>query len=204
MTQTHTTPDRTQTFLDALQGNSDKPLVFRLHGETLVHEGYHVTEVKAVTIESMDCGGRADSWRETIIQLWNAAPNPAEGFMTVRKFLGIYGTVAASVPVNGDAKIRFEYGDTTHPTIQYLVNSVEAHDDRVLVNLAYPAVSCKPNDERQAAGLATSACCGSSAAHVTPQTTGTSACCGTAATTDTELVTLESAPAQAGARSCCG
>ena len=157
---TSITPNRTQAFLDALAPHQDKPLVFQLNGETLVHEGYHVTEVKAVSVEAVDCGGRPDAWRETVVQLWNGGGEENRGFMTVGKFLGIYGDVAARVPVAAGAELRFEYGDAHNPTIQYRVGSLEPEADRVLVNLAYPAVSCKPRDGEQLAGLPVVSCCG--------------------------------------------
>ncbi|MEF2278261.1 DUF6428 family protein [Deinococcus sp. YIM 134068] len=182
MTLTAPSPNRTQAFLDALASHADKPLVFQLNGETLVHEGYHVTEVKAVTVEAMDCGGRADAWRETVVQLWNGGGEEDQGFMTVGKFLNIYGQVARSVPVRGDAELRIEYGDARNPTIQYRVGGLDVRSDQVLVNLSYPAVSCKPNDERLAAGQ--SACCGPSASTV-------------------ELVSLEEVPVQASKGGCC-
>lgn len=183
MTQTLTIPNRTQAFLDTLTPHPSKPLIFQLHSETLVHAGYHVTEVKAITIEAMDCGGRADTWRETIIQLWNSGGEEDRGFMTVDKFLSIYGHVARSVPVHGDAVLRFEYGDAIHPTIQYFVASIDAQGDQVLVNLTYPSVSCKPNDERLAGGEAT--CCSPNNSSV-------------------DLMTLEDIPVQASKGSCCG
>jgi len=182
MTMIAPIPNRTQAFLDALAPHSDKPLVFQLEGETLVPEGYHVTEVKAVTIEAMDCGGRADAWREMVVQLWNGGGEEDRGFMTVEKFLGIYGQVARSVPVRGDAELRVEYGDIRHPTIQYRVGSLDVRGDRVLVNLSYPAVSCKPNDERLAAGGP--ACCGPSAGTMQP-------------------MALEELPVQANTGTCC-
>lgn len=154
MSQILTTPHRTQAFLQTLAPYASKALVFQLHGETLVHEGYHVTEVKAVTVEAMDCAGRATSWRETVVQLWNGGGEDDRGFMTVEKFLAIYGRVAGHVPVNGDAVLRFEYGDAHNPTIQYQVGGIEVRADRVLVSLGYPSVSCKPHDERLAAGAA--------------------------------------------------
>lgn len=181
MTLTVPIPSRTQAFLDSLAPHGDKALVFQLHGETLVHEGYHVTEVKAVTVEAMDCGGRASEWRETVVQLWNGGGKEERGLMTVEKFLDIYGKVARSVPVHGEAELRFEYGDAKNPTIQYQVGGIEAHGGRVLVHLAYPAVSCKPNDERLASGQA--ACCGPAAGNV-------------------ELVSLDAVPV-AGQGSCC-
>lgn len=154
MIQTPSIPDRTQAFLDTLALHAGKALIFRLHGETLVHEGYHVSEVKAVTIEAMDCGGRATSWRETVVQLWNGGGEEDRGFMTVEKFLAIYGKVASQVPVNAEAALRFEYGDSRNPTVQYRVQGVEVQAGQVLVSLNYPSVSCKPNDERLAAGEA--------------------------------------------------
>ncbi len=190
MTQTFVTPCRPQAFLNMLEPHVGKPLIFSLNGETLVHEGYHVTEVKAVTVEAMDCGGRADAWRETVVQLWNGGGEEVCGFMTVGRFLDIYRRVAASVPVRGDAKLRFEYGDAHHPTVQYFVESVDARPDRVVVNLAYPAVSCKPNDERLAAGGA--GCCG-------PVVIASAATSGRAG-----LVTLEELPVNSSQGSCCG
>ena len=84
-------PDRTQAFLDTLAPHQALPLIFTLSGEVLVHEGYHVTEVKAVSIQAMDCGGRPDAWNETVVQLWNPGDEGDRGFMTVGKFLEIYG-----------------------------------------------------------------------------------------------------------------
>ncbi len=111
----------TQTFLDELQ-NYDKgrALVFNL-GTRIVAPGYHITEVKAVTVQSMDCGGRANAWNETVVQLWSPGARPDEGYMTVGKFLGIYGSVASSMPIDGEAVLRFEYGDVGEPAIWSVV-----------------------------------------------------------------------------------
>lgn len=138
--------DQTSTLalLDALRAGPQLPLEFWLHGERLVGPGYHVTEVKAVTIEAMDCGGRADAWRETVIQLKDGSVREAgEGFMIPRKFLGIYDKVARSVPVRGEAEVRFEYGNTALPAMQYHVTHVDPQEERVVVHLRTPGVRCK-------------------------------------------------------------
>ena len=81
----------TATLMDALRTSAQRPLEFHLDGRLLIGPGYHVTEVKAVSIEAMDCGGQAASWRETVIQLMDgSAEDAASGFMTNRKFLAIY------------------------------------------------------------------------------------------------------------------
>lgn len=158
MTQT-ALPEVQQTaaFLNAIREVSPRPLEFRLYGETLVPAGYHVTEVKAVSIESMDCGGKANSWRETVIQLMDGTPAEAEqGFMTTQKILSIYDRVVARVPVQADAEVRFEYGNVTNPALQYHVNSVDVQPERVVVDLRHPGVMCKATGASSSAGQ----CCG--------------------------------------------
>lgn len=141
--------DHTSTLalLGALRAEPQRPLEFWLHGDPLVGPGYHVTEVKAVTIEAMDCGGRADAWRETVIQLKDGNAQEAQaGFMTTRKFLAIYDRVAKSVPVRGEAEVRFEYGNSVTPAMQYHVTHVEPQAGRVIVHLRTPGVQCKASE----------------------------------------------------------
>lgn len=137
----------TVTFLGDLRAQPQRPLEFRLQGETLIPAGYHVTEVKAVTIEAMDCGGKANAWRETVIQLMDGSEEEARaGFMTNRKFLAIYDRVVRHIPVRDEAEVRFEYGNSVTPAIQYHVSHVEAQPERVIVHLRTPGVQCKAGD----------------------------------------------------------
>ncbi|WP_216328588.1 arsenic resistance N-acetyltransferase ArsN2 [Deinococcus aestuarii] len=174
----------TSALLDALRAGPQLPLEFWLHGERLVGPGYHVTEVKAVTIEAMDCGGRASSWRETVIQLKDGSAREAgEGFMTTRKFLGIYDRVARSVPVRGEAEVRFEYGSSVTPAMQYHVTHIEPQAKRVIVHLQRPGVQCKAADScgqpaATAEPVEASACCAPGSG---------SGCCGPVTT---DLITL--------------
>lgn len=154
MTQTlsQTIPDlnkqtSTQDVIAALRTLPQRPLEFHLHGTLLVPAGYHVTEVKAVTIEAMDCGGKAASWRETIVQLMDGSAEDAKaGFMTNRKFLAIYDRVVKHIPVHGDAEVRFEYGNLAVPAMQYHVSQVEIQPERVVVHLRTSGVQCKAGD----------------------------------------------------------
>jgi hypothetical protein len=137
----------TAALLADLRALPQRPLEFHLHGERLVPAGYHVTEVKAVTIEAMDCGGKANAWRETVIQLMDGSAEEAEaGFMTNRKFLAIYDRVVKHIPVRAEAEVRFEYGNTAVPALQYHVTHVETQPDRVIVHLRSPGVQCKAGD----------------------------------------------------------
>ena len=133
----------TQTFLGQLRTfDKEMNLIFDI-GDRSVALGYHVAEVKAVTVQSMDCGGRANAWNETVVQLWAPGSRRDEGYMTVGKFLGIYGRVAASVPIDGQAVPRFEYGDVGEPAIGYLVSGVDVEGNDARVSLNAPGVACK-------------------------------------------------------------
>ncbi|MGY2895998.1 DUF6428 family protein [Deinococcus sp. UYEF24] len=137
----------TQTFTEGLRTQPQRPLEFWLDGTLLVGPGYHVTEVKAVSIEAMDCGGKAATWRETVIQLMDGSSDDAAGgFMSNRKFLAIYDRVTSKIPVRAEAEVRFEYGNTAMPAMQYHVTGMEAQPERLIVQLRTPGVQCKAGE----------------------------------------------------------
>ncbi|GIW34737.1 DUF6428 family protein [Meiothermus sp.] len=145
---------KTQELLEALAPHQDKPLVFKYAQGQQIAPGYHVTEVMNVTYESMDCGGQANFWRETVVQLMGPGPDDKPEFMTVQKFLSIYNRVAALVPVQPDTEVRFEYGNTDLPAIHYHVGSIALEGDHLVVHLMPPGVTCKARER------ASNACCG--------------------------------------------
>ena len=86
---------KTQEFLNILKEHQGKSLLFEYAPNLLVGANYHITEVKHVTIDSVDCGAGVDAWKETIIQLWED-PNELGKtvFMSTYKALGILSKVA--------------------------------------------------------------------------------------------------------------
>jgi len=44
------------------------------YGGRTIRPGYHVTEVKAGSFGTLDCGGNPDAWRETILQVEDLGP----------------------------------------------------------------------------------------------------------------------------------
>ncbi|SMB84411.1 hypothetical protein SAMN00790413_05119 [Deinococcus hopiensis KR-140] len=142
-----TSSSTTLALLRELRAQPQRPLQFHLNGEVLVPAGYHVTEVKTVTIEAVDCGGHANAWRETVIQLMDGSAEEARaGFMTNRKFLAIYDRVVKHIPVRDEAEVRFEYGNTSIPAVQYRVSRIENTPECVIVHLRTPGVQCKAGD----------------------------------------------------------
>ena len=139
----------TQTFLDSLKAlNPETRLLFR-YGNKTVNPGYHVTEVMNAAYESVDCGGQANAWRETVVQLQGPRADDAPAFMTVGKFLSIYAQVTQSLPVQEEAELRLEYGDLATPALRYHVTAVESRDDAVTVSLTPPGVTCKARGRAQ-------------------------------------------------------
>lgn len=67
------------------QKNPDAPLVFSTTSET-IGAGYHVTELKASDITSIDCAGNLLQWTETSLQLLDGAHGE---HMKAGTFLGI-------------------------------------------------------------------------------------------------------------------
>lgn len=164
----------TQTLIEGLRAQAQRPLEFWLNGEVLVGPGYHVTEVKAVSIEAMDCGGRAATWRETVIQLMDGSAEEAKaGFMQSGKFLSIYDQVTRTIPVRAEAEVRFEYGNAAVPAMQYHVTGMDVQPERLVIHLRTPGVQCKAGE---VCGLPTEASSADQGCGCAP-TTASGACC---------------------------
>jgi hypothetical protein len=63
--------------------------------------------------------------------------------MTAEKFLAIYSKVSGAVSIADNAEIRIEYGDASSPAIHYHVASLKQENDKLLVYLSQPGVTCK-------------------------------------------------------------
>jgi Family of unknown function (DUF6428) len=147
------TPDTATArgFLQELRANPNTPLMFTLPNGQTVPEGYHLTELKSVTVQAMDCGGQSDAWFETIIQLWSAPEGEPGRQMTGKKFLEITDQVLNVVPVNMDANLKIEYGLGGEPAAHYRVGSLTLEAGVLNAHLEPLPVSCKARDRWNAA-----------------------------------------------------
>ena len=152
---------KTDEFISALRAAPGNQLLFvDLHGHA-VHSGYHLTELKAASFETVDCGGRTNRWQETIVQLW-VPTDPDDEYLTAAKFLKIFDRVRAMIPLNFDAGIRVEYGDENFFPSAYYVHSATSDHTTTRVFLEPPRTTCKARDRRMAATESSSAsdsCC---------------------------------------------
>ena len=146
----------TQDFIARLRRAPEKLLLFvNADGDT-IHAGYHLTEIKAAKLDTVDCGGKKNRWNETIMQLWVPADETSETFMTTGKFLNIYQRVSSMIDVDPTAEVRFEYGDENFFPSNYRVESMTEEIDALRVELRAPNTTCKARD-RRAAGA--TCCC---------------------------------------------
>ena len=147
---------KTQEFIGQLRDAGSKRLVFANQDGTTIHGGYHLTELKSASFDTVDCGGQKNRWNETIVQLWVPQGNDSDEFMSADKFLSIYDRVSGMIALDPEAEIRFEYGDENFPPSNYHVDKVREVTDTIRVELRPPQATCKARDRREAGA----ACCG--------------------------------------------
>ena len=135
---------KTQEFLDMLKSNQDKSLLFEYTPGQLVGANYHITEVKHIGIDAVDCGANSDTWNETVIQLWESPSEIGKTeFMTVNKATGILNKVGQMKPYDMDSEVKIEYGNNLFHTAHLFVDDFEIHDNKLLIKLAVTKTDCK-------------------------------------------------------------
>ena len=135
----------TSDFIACLRPHAGKHLIFDYAGKR-IQPGYHVTEIKASTFRSLDCGANPQQWNETIVQLWDVADEPERGYMPIAKFLGIWDMVNRDVGLEGTAEIKFEWGDAETPAVHYTLDTLREEENAVVLSLEPVRATCKPRD----------------------------------------------------------
>jgi len=138
---------KTQEFFKVLDEHKEKSLLFEYAPNLFVGANYHITEVKHITVDSVDCGAQTDAWKETIIQLWES-PNELDKteYMTVYKALDILKKVGTMKPYTLDSELKLEYSNATFHTAQLFVNDFEIQRDHLIVKLVIEKTDCKAKD----------------------------------------------------------
>ena len=138
---------KTQEFFDLLKGHQDKSLLFEYSPGQRVGANYHITEVKHLKIDSVDCGAQTDSWNETIVQLWESPSEIGKTeYMSTYKALGILNKVGRIQAYDLDAEVKFEYSNSLFHTAQLFVNDYEILGSKLLLKLAVQKTDCKAKE----------------------------------------------------------
>lgn len=136
----------------------DLPLIFDgPSGRT--GPGYHVTEFKRADIDSIDCGGTRDAWREVTLQIQDGQ---GRAHMPVGKFLSIAARSAAAMDGLGDSPLRVEFAAGNTRLELLTVGQPVAETNAVVVPLGQDRAVCKPLQRAISASKASS-CCGTAA-----------------------------------------
>lgn len=148
--------------LGALAPHDDKALVIDYGDGRQVRAGYHVTEVKAGSFVTLDCGNNPDAWQETILQVEDIPAGEGQSSMRVGKFRSILAAVDSKIRLNQDARLTFEVSRPDEAMRVYDVTAVEIERDRAVVRLGERPAICKPR--HRAARSQSGACCSPAAA----------------------------------------
>lgn len=137
----------TSDFIALLAEHQNKSLLFEYAPGMLVGANYHITEVKHVTIDAVDCGAGTDFWKETIIQLWES-PNELgkTTYMSAFKALGILRKVGTMKDYEMNAAVKIEYGNTMFHTAQLHISDFEIKDGQLIFKLTVNPTDCKAKE----------------------------------------------------------
>ncbi|MCK8480221.1 DUF6428 family protein [Psychroserpens algicola] len=137
----------TKELFSLLEQHKDKSLLFEYAPNAFVGANYHITEVKHIAVDSVDCGAQTDTWNETIIQLWES---PLETnkikHMSVLKALGILKKVGEIKPYDLTAEVKFEYSNSAFHTAQLFVNDFTLDNTKLILNLGIQKTNCKAKE----------------------------------------------------------
>ncbi|MEW7278261.1 DUF6428 family protein [Aquimarina sp. 2201CG1-2-11] len=137
----------TSDFITLLNEHQNTSLLFEYAPGMLVGTNYHITEVKHTTIDSVDCGAGTDSWKETVIQLWESPSELGKSeYMSTYKALGILKKVGKMKPYELDAVVKIEYGNTMFHVTQLHINGFDVKENQLIIKLAVHPTDCKAKD----------------------------------------------------------
>lgn len=138
----------TQALFDLLQDNKNKNLKFEYKPNSFVGANYHITEVKHIRIDSVDCGANSDNWNETVIQLWESPQeHDKEEYMSAFKALGILNKVGKIKAYDLDSEVKFEYSNPHFHTAQMFINSYEVYGTDLIIKLGVYKTDCKAKED---------------------------------------------------------
>jgi hypothetical protein len=140
-------------------GSDDAQLVF-LTPEGPAGKGYHVTELRHLEGQNIDCGGNVTHTSQSVLQLLDSATGSP---MTLGKFKGILTQSLEALDGLGAASMAVEFAHRNDGLHLHEVAEIDAKDDKVVLLLKPRQATCRP-------------------AIVSLQTAGTAGCCNQGAT----------------------
>ncbi len=169
-------------FKEALMQHPQLTLQFQYAENKWIDASYHITEIKQAPITSVDCGGVMNKWTEIIVQLWEPGNADETRAMKVEKALSIINAVEKLLPLDADAAVKIEFGNSEFDTRQMFPGEINVEGDNLVVDLRPSSVQCKAIERGGSCGT----------------TSEGAECCTPVATPEIKLKNLAAASA------CCG
>jgi hypothetical protein len=151
---------KTSEFIQLLEEHPNHSLYFEYQKGKFVRTDYHITEIKNVSYDTVDCGGIQNQWEETHVQLWETElPHPDHQVDTT-KALKIFHAVDKVRSLLQETEIKFEYGNVSFPTAILPVHEVAKNRSNLIIQLTPSPTTCKAKDRATSPEEAEEACCG--------------------------------------------
>ncbi|GAB3647818.1 DUF6428 family protein [Echinicola sediminis] len=151
---------KTKEFIDTLEQYPELPLKFEYEEGKFVRDDFHITEIKNVSFDTVDCGGVRNQWQETHVQLWENTTLEPDHQVNGQKALKIFQVVENVRPTFQDMEIKFEYGNSTFPTSILTVAEIIPAENSLTVKLFETVATCKAKDRANTEEEKAAACCG--------------------------------------------
>ena len=134
----------TQKFIEQLELNPELKTSFYFMDKQLVPEHYHITEIKNIISESVDCGKTKHIEKLTVVQLWATNEDIGKHLLSNKKISTIFSGIDKALGLNKEAEILFEYGDEQNRTASYKIDNIVVKENALIVTLDVPKTECKP------------------------------------------------------------
>ena len=135
---------KTKHLFEKLDKNLTNKLRFILPNGREVQGDLHFTEVKSITVKSVDCGSNSHAFNETVIQLWLNERSEKQAEWFGRKAVNILNKVGSKQRFDPDSEVFFEYGDSISQTAKYSIETINLAGDDLIVHLYVKPTVCKP------------------------------------------------------------
>ncbi|WP_186757993.1 DUF6428 family protein [Echinicola salinicaeni] len=150
---------KTKEFIEIISQNPDLSLSFEYAQGKFVRSDFHITEIKNVTFDTVDCGGKRNQWEETHVQLWENQFVEPDHKVNAEKALKIFQVVENVRPTFQNTDIKFEYGNENFPTTILSVGEISQSDSSLVVKLYETGTTCKAKDRATTEEEKAAACC---------------------------------------------
>jgi hypothetical protein len=137
-------------FIHLLKAHKSLELIFEYANNKFTKPSYHLTEVKNINYQSVDCGGKSNQWKETHIQLWESPKEKnKKEFLTVNKFMKILKRVDSINQLWLETEVKIEFGNEEFHTSIMDITDFRIIKNQLIIKLFSVNTTCKAISETE-------------------------------------------------------